>query len=84
MSKNKLILSSRGQLTLPAFIRKKYLLNTGCVFNIEDRGGEIVLRPMAVMEFDNYTEKQIQDWSKKDKFVKGEKEKLKKKWGLKS
>ncbi len=66
--KTNLIVSSRGQLTLPAEIRKKYGINEGSVLVAEDRNGEIVLKPAAVMEVEYYSDEQINEWVAKDAF----------------
>ena len=49
-----LVLSSRGQITLPAVLRKRLGLKTGDVLILEDRGSEIVLKPGVVIETQYY------------------------------
>jgi AbrB family looped-hinge helix DNA binding protein len=66
--KTNLIVSSRGQLTLPAEIRKKYGINEGSILVAEDRNGEIILRPATVMEVEYYTDTQIKEWVAADSF----------------
>ena len=66
--KTNLIVSSRGQLTLPSEMRKKYKIDEGSVLVAEDRNGEIVLRPAAVVEFEYYTDEQINEWVAADAF----------------
>ncbi len=66
--KTNLIVSSRGQLTLPAELRKKYGINEGSVLVAEDRNGEIVLKPAAVMEIEYYSDKQTKEWLAADSF----------------
>lgn len=73
MGKTNLIVSSRGQLTLPAEIRKKYGIDEGSVLVAEDRGGEIVLKPTVVLEFDCYTDDQIAQWVSEDAITEKEK-----------
>ena len=66
--KTNLIVSSRGQLTLPSEMRKKYKIDEGSVLVAEDRNGEIILRPAAVMEVEYYTDEQIKGWVAADAF----------------
>jgi len=66
--KTNVIVSSRGQLTLPSEMRKKYKIDEGSVLVAEDRNGEIVLKPASVMEVDYYTDDQINEWAAADAF----------------
>lgn len=66
--KTNLIVSSRGQLTLPSEMRKKYKIDEGSVLVAEDRNGEIILRPATVMEVEYYTDDQINEWVAADTF----------------
>lgn len=43
-------LKGRGQLTIPAKLRKELMLRTGDLLEIEVKGGHIILKPLAVME----------------------------------
>jgi AbrB family looped-hinge helix DNA binding protein len=67
--KSNLVVSSRGQLTLPAEIRKKYGIDEGTIMTAEDRNGEIVLKPASVMEVDFYSDDQVKSWVKADSFA---------------
>jgi len=62
-----LIVSSRGQITLPAVLRKRLGLKTGDVLILEDRGSEIVLKPGVVIETQYYSDDEIAEWDKADK-----------------
>ncbi len=66
--KTNIVMSSRGQITLPSEIRKKYGMNEGSVLVAEDRNGEIVLKPAAVYEIDYYTDEQIKEWVVADSY----------------
>ncbi|MBI5848141.1 MAG: AbrB/MazE/SpoVT family DNA-binding domain-containing protein [Nitrospirae bacterium] len=77
--KETLTVSSRGQITLPAAIRKKAGIMQGGTVTIEDRGNELVLRPAAVFEIEMYTDNQIEDWDKADRLSPSEKTSLLKK-----
>ena len=62
-----LIVSSRGQITLPAATRKRLGIKGGDVVIVEDRGSEIVLKPALVIEIQHYSDDQIAQWDADDK-----------------
>ena len=74
--KSTLVVSNRGQITLPAALRKKMGISGGGVVTVEDQGGRLVLVPAAVMEVDMYTDEQVRHWVRADTFAPGEKHKL--------
>ena len=59
--------SSRGQITLPATIRKRFGLKDGDVVILEDRGSEIVLKPSMVLDVRHYSDDQIAQWDADDR-----------------
>ncbi|MCE2494554.1 MAG: AbrB/MazE/SpoVT family DNA-binding domain-containing protein [Alphaproteobacteria bacterium] len=61
-----LIVSSRGQITLPAAIRKRLGISGGDVVILEDRGSEIVLKPGVVLEIHHYSEEEVARWDDDD------------------
>jgi AbrB family looped-hinge helix DNA binding protein len=74
-----IVISSRGQITLPAGMRKKLGIRPGGVLIIEDRNGELVLRPAAVLEIETYTNADIAQWDKEDQLSPAEKVSIMKK-----
>lgn len=62
-----LIVSSRGQITLPADIRKQFGIKSGAPVIIEDRNGELVLKPAVVVEVEMYSTEQIAEWDRQDR-----------------
>jgi AbrB family looped-hinge helix DNA binding protein len=68
-----IVISSRGQITLPAGMRKKLGIRPGGVLIVEDRDGELVLRPAAVLEIETYTNADIARWDKEDQLAPAEK-----------
>ena len=62
-----LTISKKGQITLPAELRKKMGLEAGGTVIAEERKGELVLRPAAVVEIDLYTDEQIARWDEVDR-----------------
>ena len=61
-----LIVSSRGQITLPAGLRRRLGLAPGDVLMVEDRNGELVLKPAAALELESYSDDQIAAWDRDD------------------
>lgn len=61
-----LIVSTRGQITLPTNIRKQFGIKSGEPIIIEDRNGELVLKPATVLELEMYTPKQVAEWDMQD------------------
>jgi antitoxin PrlF len=62
-----LVVSSRGQITLPAELRKRFGIKSGDVMILEDRGNEVVLKPGVVLEVQHYSDEQIAQWDTEDK-----------------
>ncbi|MBI4754001.1 MAG: AbrB/MazE/SpoVT family DNA-binding domain-containing protein [Betaproteobacteria bacterium] len=61
-----LIVSNRGQITLPADMRKRLGIAPGSAVIIEDRNGELALKPAAVLEVETYSDRQIAEWDRED------------------
>ena len=61
-----LVVSNRGQITLPASLRKRLGIKPGDVLIVEARGGELVFKPAAVLEIEHYSDEQIADWDRDD------------------
>jgi len=68
------VVSSRGQITLPAGIRKRLGIKSGGVVILEDRDGELVIKPAAVVAVESYSDRQIAEWDKEDRLAPGERE----------
>lgn len=64
-----LIVSERGQITLPASIRKKYGIKGGSALILEERNNELRLKPAAVVEMDIYTDNRIAEWDEADRLA---------------
>ena len=71
-----LIVSSRGQITLPAATRKRLGIEGGDVVILEDRGNEIVLKPGVVLEVEIYSDEQVTEWDAADRLDDGERERI--------
>jgi AbrB family looped-hinge helix DNA binding protein len=62
-----LVVSSRGQITLPAALRKRLGIKSGDVVILEERDNEVVLKPGIVLEVQHYSDEQIAQWDAEDK-----------------
>jgi len=74
--KENLVVSDRGQVTLPAAMRKSLGIAKNSVVTAEAVDGRIVLTPAVIVETERYTDEQIREWDRADAFGKGEREKL--------
>ncbi len=74
--KESLVVSDRGQVTLPAAMRKSLGIGKNAVVTAEAVDGRIVLTPAVVVETERYTDEQIRAWDRADAFRPGEREKL--------
>ena len=81
--KENIVVSGRGQITLPASMRKRLGIKAGGVLVVEDRKGELVLRPAAVVELDTYADEEIARWEREDRLSQGERSRISKKVGSK-
>lgn len=61
-----LIVSSRGQITLPASMRKHLGIMPGGALIIEERDGVLMLKPATVLEVERYSDEQIAEWDRAD------------------
>ncbi len=66
--KENLVVSARGQITLPAAMRRALGLSGNAVVTAEEREGKIVLTPAVVVETDTYSDADIAAWDKADAF----------------
>ena len=62
-----LTVSKKGQITLPAELRKRFGFEAGGTVIAEDRDGELVIRPAAVLEIEIYNDAAIARWDEEDR-----------------
>jgi antitoxin PrlF len=62
-----LIVSSRGQLTLPSNLRKRLGIRNGGAIIMEERNNEVVIKPAVVLEIEMYSDAQIAAWDEEDR-----------------
>ena len=71
-----IVVSSRGQITLPSVFRERFGIKSGDVLLVEDRGNEIVLKPGVVLEFEYYSDEQIAEWDAADALTEQERSRI--------
>jgi len=71
-----LLVSNRGQITLPASVRKRLGIQSGGVVTLEEKENVVVLRPAAVVEIETYSEEEIAQWDKDDRLEPGQRNAL--------
>ena len=76
-----LIVSNRGQLTLPAGLRKRFGIKDGGAIILEERDNELVLKPAMVLEVEMYTNAQVSTWDEADCLDEAERERVLKRLG---
>ncbi|MDQ1239805.1 MAG: antitoxin PrlF [Thermodesulfobacteriota bacterium] len=75
-----LTVSSRGQITLPADIRKRMGIVAGGVVILEEREDEVVLRPAPGLEIEIYSDVDIVRWNVEDHLEEAERMNILKKF----
>lgn len=80
--KQNLIVSSKGQITLPAAMRRALGLQGSAIVTAEQQGGRIVLVPAMVVETEVYSDEEVRTWQREDAFAPGEREALARKLKL--
>jgi AbrB family looped-hinge helix DNA binding protein len=83
-SKTSVVVSSRGQITLPADLRHRLGIREGGVITLEERNGALILRPAAVVELTMYTDEEIARWDADDELGEAEKRRIRRKLARKS
>lgn len=74
--KEHLVVSSKGQITLPAAMRQALGLKGHAIVTAEATGGRIVLAPAMVVETEIWPDSDVAAWSAADEFAPGERDKL--------
>jgi len=79
MSRETLVVSDRGQVTLPKRLRDRLAITPGSALIAEERDGALVLRPAAVTPLRVYSDEEIGDWLREDRVTPAERRRLLKK-----
>ena len=78
-----LIVSPRGQITLPKPVRARLRLAPGSVLLLREEAGRIVLDPAAVTPVSLYADEEIERLVEADRANPDERAALRRRWGLK-
>lgn len=62
-----ILVSSRGQITLPSSVRKRLGIRSGGIVTLEEKDNALVLRPAAVVEMETYPDEEIARWDREDR-----------------
>lgn len=73
------LVSERGQITLPTAIRKKYAIQKDTPLLLEDTGEGILLRRVSMIPLKVYNDEEIRQWMREDKILPQDKKWLKRK-----
>jgi antitoxin PrlF len=76
MARETLMVSNRGQITLPAQVRKRLGIKAGGVISAEEKDGALVLRPAIVMEVEAFSDDDIRRWDDEDRLPRRERERI--------
>ena len=73
------VLSEKGQVTIPQKFRKAMHVAKGDALVVEQApGGGIILRPAAVLPIETYSEERLFEFGKEDKVSEGERQRIQK------
>jgi AbrB family looped-hinge helix DNA binding protein len=78
-----LIVSPRGQITLPKPVRARLRLAPGSVLLLREEGGRIILDPAAVTPVSLYTDEDVERLIEADRMTPRERAALRRRWGFK-
>jgi AbrB family looped-hinge helix DNA binding protein len=79
-----LIVSPRGQITLPRRVRARLRLAPGSVLLLREEAGKIVLDPAAVTPVSFYADEEIERLVGADRASPREQAALRRRWGVKA
>ena len=84
VAKSSVVVSSRGQITLPAYLRQRLGIKEGGVITLEERHGELILRPAAVVELTMYSDEDVARWDAEAELNEADRRRIKKMLARKS
>jgi AbrB family looped-hinge helix DNA binding protein len=79
-----LVVSPRGQITLPKPVRARLRLAPGSVLLLREEAGKIILDPAAVTPVSLYADEEIERLVGADRVGPRERAVLRRRWGLKA
>lgn len=78
-----LVVSSRGQITLPKSIRARLRLAPGSVVLLREEAGKLVLDPAAVIPIEHYSDEQIERLLVEDRVTAADRAAIRRRWRVK-
>lgn len=78
------VVSPRGQITLPKSVRARLRLTPGSVLLLREEGGRLVLDPAAVTPVEHYSDAEIERLVAADRVTPAERASLRRRWGVKA
>ncbi len=81
-SRTALVVSPRGQITLPKPVRTRLRITPGSVLLLREEGGRLVLDPAAVTPVEHYSDAEIARLVAADRLTPPERAALRRRWGL--
>ncbi|AMA74840.1 hypothetical protein TthSNM11_01500 [Thermus thermophilus] len=75
-------LSKRGQITLPAEVRRALGLKPGDTLVVRVEAGRVVLEPAVVLPVELYTEERIREFAENAQVTPEELDAFRRAWGL--
>lgn len=79
MTKQTLVVSERGQITLPKNLRDRLAIKPGTALIAEEKNGQLLLRPALVTAVRMYSDEEIQRWLTDDRVTASERKRILKK-----
>ena len=79
MAKQTLIVSERGQITLPKGMRERLSIEPGTALIAEEKEGQLVLRRATVTPVHIYSDEEIQSWMVEDRITAADRKRILKK-----
>jgi AbrB family looped-hinge helix DNA binding protein len=79
-----LVVSPRGQITLPKPVRARLRLTPGSVLLLREEEGRLVLDPAAVTPVQHYSDEEVERLVSADRITPRERVALRRRWGLKA
>ncbi len=78
-----LVVSPRGQITLPKRVRARLRLTPGSVVLLREEAGKLVLDPAAVIPIEHYSDEQIERLLTQDRMTAADRAAIRRRWGVK-
>ncbi len=78
-----LVVSPRGQITLPKSVRARLRLAPGSVVLLREEAGKLVIDPATVIPIEHYSDEQIEQLLVKDRVTRADRAAIRRRWRVK-